>query len=118
MILIVSANPLFREVILHAIAQMEISRMVLSPEAALERIDEVKPDVIILDETIAAPSFEYLLSRARALRKTRVIVLNPLQNEVTLLDLRRTCFSEAGDLVKAIIAQNPFLPLESPINNP
>ena len=41
MILIVSANPLFREVILHAIAQMEANRMVLSPEAALERIDEL-----------------------------------------------------------------------------
>jgi chemotaxis response regulator CheB len=117
LILIVSANPLFREVILHAIAQMEANRMVLSPEAALERIDELKPEVIILDETIAEPGFEYLLSRARALQKTRVIVLNPLQNEVMLLDLRRTCFNEAGDLVKAIIDQNPFLAQEAPVSS-
>lgn len=101
-ILIVCTNPLFKEVINEIIAHVQSETIELSCEEALTRICELRPDVIIIDETIAPPYFEGLLAEARSLQKTRTIVLNPIQNEITLLDSRRSTLRKVDDLMEAI----------------
>jgi chemotaxis response regulator CheB len=101
-ILVVSTNPLFTEVIIASVVQFQTELIELSPGEALTRICELKPDVIIIDETITPPCLEDLLAEARGLQKTRTIVLNPLQNEIVLLDTRRVTLSRADDLIEAI----------------
>ena len=101
-ILIVSANPLFKEVIIAAVAQFQTELIALSPGEALTRICELRPEVIIIDETVKPPSFEDLLAKARSLEKTRIVVLNPAQNEIILLDSRRATLKKVNDLIEAI----------------
>ena len=101
-ILIVSANPLFKEVIVETTAKFRSEIIELSPEEALPKICELKPDVIIIDEAIPQPYFEDLLAQSRALDKTRTIVLNPIQNEILLLDSQRATLNKADDLMEAI----------------
>jgi chemotaxis response regulator CheB len=101
-ILIVSTNPLFKEVIIATIAQFHIEAIALSPEEALTKVCELKPNVIIIDETTIPSYFEDLLAEARHLQKTHIIVLNPTQNEIVLLDSRRATLRRAGDLIEAI----------------
>jgi len=101
-ILVISANPLFKEVIIATIAQFQTELLELGPGEARNRIRELRPDVIIIDETIAPSDFEDLLAEARCLQKTRVIVLNPVQNEIVLLDSRRATLRKADDLMEAI----------------
>ena len=48
-ILIVSANPLFKEVIVETAAKYRSEIVELSPEEALTKTCELKPNVIILD---------------------------------------------------------------------
>jgi DNA-binding NarL/FixJ family response regulator len=105
-ILIVSTNPLFKEVIVATVAQFQIELIELSPEEALTRLCTLRPDVIIIDETITPPYFEELLAEARNLHKTRTIVLNPTQNEILLLDSRRATLRKADDLIEAIASMS------------
>jgi chemotaxis response regulator CheB len=78
-ILIVSTNPLFKEVIIATVAQFNIEFIELrNPEESLTKVCELKPDVIIIDETVIAILISKdLLAEARGLEKTRIIVLNP-----------------------------------------
>jgi chemotaxis response regulator CheB len=101
-ILIISANPLFKEIINEILSHDRSEIVELSCEEALTRICEFNPDVIIIDETIAPPYFEGLLAEARNLQKARVIVLNPIQNEIMLLDSRRATLKKMDDLMEAI----------------
>ena len=102
LILIVSANRLFKEVINEVITHVQSETMELNYGEALNRICEIRPDVMIVDDTIPAPYFESLLAEARNLRKTRIIVLNPQQNEIVLLDSRRATLRKVDDLMEAI----------------
>ena len=101
-ILIISTNPLFKEVIAATVVRIQTELIELSPEDALARLCELRPDVIIIDETIMSPYFEDLLIKARSLQKTRTIVLNTIQNEIILLDFRRATLRKADDLIEAI----------------
>ena len=101
-ILIVSANPLFKEVIIETAAKFRTEFIELSPEKALTGMHALEPEVIIIDETIEPPCFEGLLTEARALQKTRIIVLNPINNEIVLLNSRRETLRKADDLEEAI----------------
>jgi len=105
-ILIISDNPLFKEVIIATVAQFQTEFIELSPGEALNRICELRPDVIIIDEMITPPYFEDLLTEARSLEKTRTIVLNPIQNEIILLDSRRATLRKADDLIEAIASMS------------
>jgi chemotaxis response regulator CheB len=102
LILIVSANPLLREIISEIIPHGQSEIMELNFEEAPNRICEFRPDVIIVDETIAPPYFESVLAEARNLQKARTIVINPIKNEIILLDTRRTTLKEVDDLMEAI----------------
>jgi chemotaxis response regulator CheB len=101
-ILVVSTNPLFKEVIIETVAQFQTELIALSPGEALTKINELRPDVIIIDETVRPPSFDNLLAKARSLEKTRIIVLNPAQNEIVLMDSRRATLKKVNDLIEAI----------------
>ena len=105
-ILIISDNPLFKEVIIATVAQFQTEFVELSPEEALTGICKLRPDVIIIDEMITPPYFEDLLAEARSLEKTRTIVLNPIQNEIILLDSRRATLRKADDLIEAIASMS------------
>lgn len=101
-ILIVSNNPLFKEVIIESAPRYREEFVALVPEEALDMICKLNPDVIIIDETIAPSRFENLLAEARRLIKNRIIVLNPLKNEIILLDSYRETLKKAEDLNDAI----------------
>jgi chemotaxis response regulator CheB len=101
-ILVVSTNPLFKEVIIATVAQFQTELIALNPREALTGINELRPDVIIIDETVRPPSFDNLLAKARSLEKTRIIVLNPAQNEIVLMDSRRATMKKVNDLIEAI----------------
>jgi len=101
-ILIVSSNPLFEEVILEAVANFSSEITRLDPDQAINRVGELKPDVIIIDETIIKSRFEILLTATRSSQKTRTIVVNPKQNEVLLVDSRRTELRKAEELSQVI----------------
>ncbi len=101
-ILIVSTNPLFKEVIIETVVRCRTEFIELNPEEAQTRICELKPDVIIIDELIAPPYFENLMAEVRSLQKTRTIVLNPVKNEIILMDSRRATLRKADDLMEAI----------------
>ena len=101
-ILVVSANPLFKEVIIATVAQLQTELIDLSPEEALAGIRELRPDVIILDEKVKSPAFEALLAEARGLEATHVIVLNTTHNEIILMDSRRATLRKVDDLIETI----------------
>jgi len=101
-ILIVSANPLFQEIINGLITRGQTEIIELNCEEAQARICDLMPEVIIIDETIGPPYFESLLAQARCLQKTRTILLNPIQNEMILLDSRRATLRKSDDLMEVI----------------
>lgn len=101
-ILIVSDNPFFNEVIHEIVSRGETEAIELNHEDALVRICALRPDVIILDKSIATPHFENLLAEARDLEKTRTIVLDPVLNEFILMDSRRAILGKVEDLMEAI----------------
>ena len=101
-ILIVSANSLFKEVIIASVGKLQSDFIELKPDEALNRICELKPEVIIMDKTIIQSTFEGILTEARNLEKTRTIVLDPNQNEIILLDSRQKKLKKMDDLIEAI----------------
>lgn len=101
-ILIVSTNPLFKEIIVATVAQFHLEVIELCPEEALSKVCELRPEVIIIDETTVPSYFEDLLAEARSLQKNRIIVLNLTQNEIILLDSRRATLKKVDDLIEAI----------------
>lgn len=106
-ILIVSANPLFKEVIAATIAPDQPGTVALDPQEALSQICELCPDVIVIDESLADPEFEQLLCAACSLKKTRMIFVNPLCNEICQVDADHKTLSKAGDLLAAITNSSP-----------
>jgi chemotaxis response regulator CheB len=105
-VLIVSANSLFKEVINELITRVQSETLELNYEEALTRTRELRPDVIIIDETIPPPYFENILAEARKLDKTRIIVLNPIKNEIILMDSCRSTLRVVDDLMEAISGIN------------
>lgn len=106
MLLIISSNPLFKEVIGEATGQLNIQRKELLPEEALARICAYQPKIILLDETIEPALFEAILGEARKLPQTRTIVLNPQRNEFILLDSRKAILRKVDDLME-VMTNNP-----------
>lgn len=102
LVLIVSDNPLFKEVISEIITNVRARIMELNFKETTNRLCEIRPDVIVIDETVTPPYFDNLLTEARNLPKTRVVVLNPQQNEITLLDSHRVILNSLDDLIDTI----------------
>ena len=58
--------------------------------------------MIIIDDTIPALIFDSLLAESRSLEKTRTIVVNPIQNEMILLDSHRETLKNVDEIIEAI----------------
>ena len=97
MILLISQNPLFREIIRENLAQFKQECLELDPEEALNELCQREPEIIIIDELIDPPCFEGLLRAARTLLKTQIMVVNPQKDEIVLLDSRRTTLKNIKD---------------------
>ncbi len=106
-ILIVSANPLFTEVIAATIAPDQPGSIALGPQEALSQIGELHPEVIVIDESLANPEFKQLVCAACSLKQTRLIVVNPLCNEICQIDSHYKTLTKAGDLLAAITNTSP-----------
>lgn len=96
--LIISANPLFKEVISETAAQFQTEFIELSPEEAPLEISIKNPELIIVDDTINPTAIERILSAARRLEKSHLILLNPSNNEIILLESCRTTLTKVADL--------------------
>jgi len=102
MIFMVSENPLFREIILESLAQLKDQCIELEPDQALPLLCEMQPEIIIIDKSINPLIYEGLLREARELAKTRTIIVNPQDDEMLLLDTRRTTLKKIEDIMEAI----------------
>jgi len=105
MILLISTNPLFVEVIREAIPHVNAEYIEFDPDNGLKRIYTDRPDILIVDATIEQKKFEQILSEARRLPKIRTIVLNPQENEVIFLDSRRAILRKVDDLMDVLTTQ-------------
>jgi TorA maturation chaperone TorD len=105
-ILIVSANPLLKEILCEATTQIQLEYIELDPGEALSGISVYQPEIIIVDETIERSLLEGILAKARGLQKTRTIVLHPQKNDIILLDSRRATLRKVNDLKAAILARS------------
>jgi putative dimethyl sulfoxide reductase chaperone len=102
-ILVVSANPLFNEILTETIQSGDdIKIEYTGPDQAVIVIGEAKPDILIVDETIAQSELECILKTCRELPKVRTILLNPRGNDFILVDSSRASIREVGDLMQAI----------------
>ena len=106
-VLIVSANPLFREVLRESLALHRSDLVDLSPDEALGQIDEAQPAVILLDEQMPEATLQALLAKVRSLYRSRAILVNPSQNEIVLLDCNRSTVQHMEDMLEAISALEP-----------
>jgi len=106
-IVLISSNPLFREIIYQATSDCSESKPIeVDPALAPSVICKHKPEVIIIDETIDPLHLEQALAAARELPRTRTILLNPKQNDIVLFDSRRATIRKVDDLMEAIMTKN------------
>lgn len=105
-LVVVSANPLFAEV-LHAAMEghdnFEIS--LATPGEFTQVLENVEPAVIIVDESLGQAEYEPVLAATRERTSSHVILLNPKDNSVCVLDSRRTIIQDIDDLYQAIARQ-------------
>jgi DNA-binding NarL/FixJ family response regulator len=102
-LLLISSNPLFEEVILDLIARCEICEVIsTSPVDAYACMQQSKPDVIILDNNVESNLIEKILATARSMENMRVVLLNPGDNDFVIVDSRRSTIRKIDDLIQAI----------------
>jgi CheY-like chemotaxis protein len=107
-LVVVSSNPLFAEVLNAALQghnHYEVS--VAPPDEFTQVIAKVEPDVIIVDEGLGQCVYEPLLTAARERTSSHIILLNPMNNRLCVLDSRRSIIQEVDDLCQAIGRQTP-----------
>jgi putative dimethyl sulfoxide reductase chaperone len=102
-ILVISANPLFREVLTKTILpDDEAAIEYLDPTQAITRIGSMLPEVLVIDDTIPTSDFNCILDLCRPLAKARLILISPSGNDFTILNSSRASIREVGDLMQAI----------------
>jgi chemotaxis response regulator CheB len=112
-VFILSSHPLFGqgvESLLHREERLEIVGRETDADKALERIKEIRPDVVILD--CAEPACDPTLAVMRILREgleTKVIGLNFQDNTMCIYRGEQRMVKEVKDLVEAI-EPSPLLP--------
>ncbi len=103
LLLLISPNPLFEELILDLITRHEgIDVISESAYRAHKQISQSKPDVIILDSTIDEKILDKILNVARSLKITRILLVDPRSNDFVILDSRRLKLRKADDLIQAV----------------
>ena len=102
-LLLISSNPLFKEVILNSIASCEISEVLsATPEDANKSIYRSKPDVVILDNNVEESLIEKILGTARSLENLRIVLVNPQDNDFVIVNSHRSTIGKVEDLIQAI----------------
>ena len=98
-ILLISANPLFGEVIAEMLVEtLSTELRVLPPAQAAAQIQRMQPEVLIVDEKTPEIQLEQILSSARSLPRVRILLLNAYSNDLVLLDSYRACMRKVEDL--------------------
>ena len=90
MIFLISANPLFREIIRENLAQFKDQCLELEPEKALIALCEMRPEIIIIE--------------ARELEKALIVLMNPQKDQIMLLDSHKATLKSIDGIVEAIHA--------------
>jgi DNA-binding NarL/FixJ family response regulator len=102
-LLLISSNPLFEEVILDLIARCEISEVIsASPVDAFTCMQQSKPDVIILDNDVEENLIDKILATARSMENMRIVLVNPGDNDFVIVESRRSTIKKIEDLIQAI----------------
>jgi DNA-binding NarL/FixJ family response regulator len=102
-LVVVSSNPLFTEVLDAALQEHNHYEMTVAmPCEFAQVLAKVEPDVIIVDESLSQAVYEPLLTVAREMTSSRIILLNPMNNRLCVLDSRRAIIQETNDLCQAI----------------
>ena len=103
-VLLVSANPLFREILAAGLRHADVGLVQAEPAHAEDGIQRELPDVVLLDSTLPPVTLARLLYLTTSLHCSRVILVDPACNEMKLLDLRGTTVASVADLINAVRA--------------
>jgi len=104
--LIISANPLFMEVIREALAARDgPDALEVDPGTAIDQIHLLRPEIILVDERLPQPSLEGILSAARTLPAARVLLLSASANEMVVMDSFHATLHSAEDLMETIMTK-------------
>ena len=101
-VLLVSANPLLREILAATLRNAGVGLMRVEPANAEDSIQRERPDVVLLDTTLPPVALARLLYLVTLLHCNRVILVDPECNEMALLDLHTTTVVNKTDLVSAV----------------
>jgi len=102
-LLLVSSNSLFEEVILDLVARCDISEVIsAAPGESFEIIHRSKPNVVILDNTIDASLIEKILGTARSMKDMRIVLVDPGDNDYVIVNSHRSTIRTIDDLIQAI----------------
>jgi DNA-binding NarL/FixJ family response regulator len=102
-VLIISANPLFIEAVSATLpSQIRSELHASSPEEGLKCIQEIHPQILLVDESVPPGMLKMIIMLAQALPKTRLILLNCRGNDLIVIDAYPAALDSAGDLEKFI----------------
>jgi hypothetical protein len=100
-VLIISANPLLREVVAGTLSVAGLSVKRVEPAGAMAAVRRDVPLVIVADKALAPALLAHLSQTARPLQCCRVILVDPTCNDLVVVDLRCQSITQAADLVDA-----------------
>lgn len=103
-ILVISSNPLFRDILTEMLAGYEaICPRAVTVEEAPEAVAASSASVCILDQSMDKDILEKILSASRGFARSRTIMLTLEENGLVILNSRRSALKESGDLIRAIL---------------
>ncbi|MFW5943505.1 MAG: molecular chaperone TorD family protein, partial [Chloroflexota bacterium] len=101
---LVSSNPLFSEMLSNTLLEAAGARAIqVAPDAAPQWIGAERPQLIVIDESrISAGELSEVLDVARSLPHSRTILLNLLNNDITIVSAQHATIGKVEDMVEAI----------------
>jgi hypothetical protein len=103
-VMLVSENPLFREILSATLGCAGVAMNWSEPACAEGTILRDSPEVVLVDSTLPPTTLAHLLYLATTLHSSRVIMVDPGCNEISLVDLSATTVVNVADLVDAVRA--------------
>ena len=105
-VLIISANPLFVEVISQSLSgQSNLELIKVAPVDASGKIAEYQPDVIVVDEANEPEELGQIIIAARDLASTQILLMNLRGNDFVVLESHRAVIRKATDLLSTIVKE-------------
>ena len=104
--LIISANPLFTEVVSHALVRyFSKGYLLLKPEQAAKGLENYSPDVILIDDRMRSDLLYRVMERTRQLKKTQVILINPESNDCIVVRSYLTTITNLEVFMNKIVSE-------------